>query len=272
MLHSTNSCVVFCNLLQDVIEKGRIKLPEPKKDAMLVDTNPFPNLLGVNMVNPDFSKIELPRFKLVLDTTTQQGTPTMVFEQGESSKGMQANSAASKVSSGVEKLCAQCKRSSRLDEVRPNRPVQQRIGPPHRPRYPSYQRQVEGVIQPTWGQRRQWVAHDPLPMRRTSKMPNVPQGVGHTYDMHSQPVAIGGMTKTQRRRFLRKNAKARKGQYPVVPGEMVRPTQQNEDGHASIEVDNSMTTGSKVIVSDQGKHAQVQSDGKGQKEKKWCRG
>ncbi|CAI0374579.1 unnamed protein product [Linum tenue] len=267
MSHATDSCVVFHNILQDAIEKGRIKLPEPKKDAMMVDTNPFPNVLGVNMVNPDFSKIELPRFKLVLDTTPQQGIPKVVVEQGKSSKGKQVNSAASKVSSEVEKLCSQCKRNLRLDEVKPNRPVQQRIGPPHRPRYPSYQRQVEGVVQPTWGQRRQWVAHVPLPMRRTSKMPNVPQGGGHTYDMHSQPAAIGGMTRTQRRRFLRKNAKARKGQYPVVPGEIVRPSQQNEDGHATIEVDNSMATGPKVIVSDKGTHVQVQSDGKGQKGK-----
>ncbi|CAL1411516.1 unnamed protein product [Linum trigynum] len=67
--YATNACVDFHNVLQDAIKNGRIKFFEEKKDVMLVDTDPLPNMLGVNMVNIDFSKIELPCFKLMLDTT-----------------------------------------------------------------------------------------------------------------------------------------------------------------------------------------------------------
>ncbi|CAL1389698.1 unnamed protein product [Linum trigynum] len=49
--HSTNMCVVFRNVVQDAIEKGQFKVPEPRKEAMTIDTDPFPNGVGVNMVN-----------------------------------------------------------------------------------------------------------------------------------------------------------------------------------------------------------------------------
>ncbi|CAI0472852.1 unnamed protein product [Linum tenue] len=268
MSHATDSCVIFRNILQDAIEKGRIKFPEPKKDAMLVDTDPFPNVVGINMVNPDLSKIELPRFKLVLDTTPpQHGSSNVTHEQGSSSGTKQASPAAM-MTDEIEKLCAQCKKSLKLDEARPS--AHQRLGPPNRPRYPSYQRQVEGVVQPAWGQRRQWIAHGIPSMRsppvrsppaRTFKMPNVPQGGWHTYDMRrQQPVAIGGMTRTQRRRFLRKNAEARQGRYPVILGATIRPPPQNDFVPPNIEVDNSMTTGLKVTMTDKGKQVQVQGD------------
>ncbi|CAL1390186.1 unnamed protein product [Linum trigynum] len=115
MSHATDSCVVFRNVLQDAIEKGRIKFPEAKKDAMLVDTDPFPKVLGVNMVNPDFSKFELPRFKLVLDTTPPRRSPNVVLEKGSSSGTKQARPAAM-MTDEVDKLCARCKKSLKLDK------------------------------------------------------------------------------------------------------------------------------------------------------------
>ncbi|CAN0925458.1 hypothetical protein LINGRAHAP2_LOCUS34772 [Linum grandiflorum] len=266
MSHSTDHCVVFRNVLQDAIEKGLVKFPEPKKDAMLVDTDPFPNVLGINMVNPDFSKA---RFKLVLDTgPPPKAAPQAICEQGGSSSGMPASPAASGVSSDVDKLCVRCKNSLTLGGARPTPPVQQRLGPSFRPRYPPYQRQVEGVRQPAWGQPRQpWVHPSQLagyghpPMRRTFRMPNVPHGGWHIYDSHrQQPMAIAEMTRTQKRRFLRKNAQTRQGQYTPTPGKELGTFRRNESLQANIKVDNSMSTGLKVTVLDKGKQVQAQND------------
>ncbi|CAN1146904.1 hypothetical protein LINPERHAP2_LOCUS15548, partial [Linum perenne] len=164
------------NARQDAIEKGRIKFPEPRKDAMFVDTDPFPATVGVNMVNPDFSKIELPRFKLVLDTTPPQ--------EGSSSSNVQSTP-ASLSRQDEEKLCVQCKRSLNFDEVKPSKPVYQMLGPPpNRPRYPPYQRMVEGVRQPFGWQPRQWLAPG-HPMKRTFRILDVPHGGWHTYDIRS---------------------------------------------------------------------------------------
>ena len=48
--HSTNTCWVFRNVVQDRINKGTLKFPE-KKDAMLIEENPFPPVAIVNSVN-----------------------------------------------------------------------------------------------------------------------------------------------------------------------------------------------------------------------------
>ncbi|CAN1836506.1 hypothetical protein LINPERHAP1_LOCUS34796 [Linum perenne] len=251
MSHSTDSCVVFRNILQDAIEKGRIKFPEARKDAMLVDTDPFPATVGVNMVNPDFSKIELPRFKLVLDTTPPQ--------EGSSSSNVQSTP-ASLGRQDEEKLCVQCKRSLNFDEVKPSKPAHQRLGPPpNRPRYPPYQRMVEGVRQPVGWQPRQWLAPG-HPMKRTFRIPDVPHGGWHTYDIRrQQPVALADLTRTQKRRFLRKNAQSRRGQHEMAHHEIGRMQQPRaEDAlQADIKVDNSMSSGLKVTVLGKGKRVQA---------------
>ncbi|CAL1358950.1 unnamed protein product [Linum trigynum] len=270
MSHATNSCVVFRNVLQDAIHKGRIRFPDPKKDAMTVDTDPFPNVVSINMVNPDFSKIDLPRFKLVLDTTPQpSGNSNVIVQGGSSSTGMQDGPRIDLADE--EKLCAQCKGKLNLGEGRPTQPVRQRLGPqrPFKPRYPPYERHVEGVRAPAWGrgQRRQWVAQNAPPftsapfksapfglslparssppVRRTFKMPNVPSSGWHTYDVRrQQPIALDGMTRTQYRRFLRKNAQ-QKRTYNM---------------HTNVRVNNSATTSLRVTVSDSGKNAEKKEE------------
>ncbi|CAN0858222.1 hypothetical protein LINGRAHAP2_LOCUS7138 [Linum grandiflorum] len=266
MSHSTDSCIVFRNVLQDAIEKGRIKFPEPRKDAMMVDTDPFPAKVGINMVNPDFSKVKLPRFKLVIDNSPPH--------DGSSSSAMQMEE---------EKLCIQCKKSLNFNEEIPSktterlgpvpgkqthqrvgpvpgRPVQQRLGPfPSKPRYPPYQRQVEGVRQPMGYQPRQWLAHGP-PMKRTFRIPDVPRGGWHTYDVRrQQPIALADLTRTQKRRFLRKNAQTRRDQCEVAPGEAAESQQSTQgDGmQTNIKVDNTVSTGLKVTVLGRGKHVQT---------------
>ncbi|OMO99378.1 reverse transcriptase [Corchorus capsularis] len=52
--HSTNSCTVFRNIVQEKIERGILKFPEPSKKDMGVDKNPFP--ATVNMVAINFPK------------------------------------------------------------------------------------------------------------------------------------------------------------------------------------------------------------------------
>ncbi|CAN1239957.1 hypothetical protein LINGRAPRIM_LOCUS2553 [Linum grandiflorum] len=154
---------------------------------MLVDTDPFPNILDINMVNSDFSKA---RFKLVLDTSPPPKViPQAICEQGGSSTSMAASLAASGVSSDVYKLCVRCKNSLTLGEARPTPPVQHRLVPSFRPRYTSYQRQVEGVRKPVWSkprkpwvQSRQFAGYGHPPMRKTFRMPNVPPGGWYTYD------------------------------------------------------------------------------------------
>lgn len=50
--HATNNCVVYLDVLQDLIEKGKLKFPESDKANQLVDTDPF----SINMVNVNFPK------------------------------------------------------------------------------------------------------------------------------------------------------------------------------------------------------------------------
>ncbi|OMO51345.1 Retrotransposon gag protein [Corchorus capsularis] len=52
--HSTNSCTVFRNIVQEKIEHGILKFPEPSKKDMGVDKDPFP--AAVNMVSINFPK------------------------------------------------------------------------------------------------------------------------------------------------------------------------------------------------------------------------
>ncbi|CAN1220631.1 hypothetical protein LINGRAPRIM_LOCUS10 [Linum grandiflorum] len=68
------------------------------------------------------------------------------------------------------------------------------------------------------------------------------------------------MTRTQRRRFLRKNSHTRQGQYTSTPGKEMGTFRMNESLQANIKVDNSMTTGLKVTVLDKGKQVHAQND------------
>ncbi|MDD0193465.1 hypothetical protein PSY30_23450, partial [Shigella flexneri] len=40
--HSTNNCVVFRDVVQDLIDQGKLKFPEKSKSTMKVDSDPFP--------------------------------------------------------------------------------------------------------------------------------------------------------------------------------------------------------------------------------------
>lgn len=51
-------------MIQDPIEKGRFRFPGKQKDVMLVDHDPFPDTMLVNMFTP--------KFKLVLDTSSEE--------------------------------------------------------------------------------------------------------------------------------------------------------------------------------------------------------
>ncbi|KAL3519838.1 hypothetical protein ACH5RR_017987 [Cinchona calisaya] len=53
--HSTINYLVFGNLVQSTIEKGLFQFGEEKNEATEVEKNPFPTVMGVNMVN-----IEMP--------------------------------------------------------------------------------------------------------------------------------------------------------------------------------------------------------------------
>lgn len=52
--HTTNNCVIFRDMIQDLIDAGTLKFPEAKP-AMKVDTNPFPEA-QMNMVYVRFPK------------------------------------------------------------------------------------------------------------------------------------------------------------------------------------------------------------------------
>ncbi|CAN1221842.1 hypothetical protein LINGRAPRIM_LOCUS413 [Linum grandiflorum] len=68
------------------------------------------------------------------------------------------------------------------------------------------------------------------------------------------------MTRTQRRRFLRKNAQTRQGQYTSTPGKEVGTFRRNESLQANIKVDNSKSTGLKVTMLDKGKQVQAHNE------------
>ena len=48
--HSTNNCVIFRDIVQDLIDQGKLKFPDMVAPTMKVDTDPFPTAT-VNMVN-----------------------------------------------------------------------------------------------------------------------------------------------------------------------------------------------------------------------------
>lgn len=54
----------FTPVLLASIEKGRFRFPGKQKDVMLVDHDPFPDTMLVNMFTP--------KFKLVLDTSSEE--------------------------------------------------------------------------------------------------------------------------------------------------------------------------------------------------------
>lgn len=60
--HSTNNCVIFRDVIQDLIEQGKLKFPEKPQPTMKVDSDPFP-AATVNMVevrnDPDFKQNDL---------------------------------------------------------------------------------------------------------------------------------------------------------------------------------------------------------------------
>ncbi|CAN0859676.1 hypothetical protein LINGRAHAP2_LOCUS7730 [Linum grandiflorum] len=256
MSHSTEHCVTFRNIFHITIEKGHVKFLEPKKDAMLVDTDHFPNVLGINMVKQDFSKVEWPHFKQVLNTTPpSHATPNVASKQGVSSSDMQANPAAFVVSSIANKLYLCCNTSLTFDE-------DPRLGPSLRPWYYPYQTQVEGVRQPAWGHPRQWTGYDSHPMRRTFRIPNVPPGVWYTYDSCLRrpiAIAIAEMTRTQTQKFLHKNIQACRDHYVMVSGKVAGASLINRDFKPHITMDYSMATDIKVMMADKDKHVQVQS-------------
>lgn len=132
--HNTNNCVVFRNVIQDPIEKGRLKFPGKQKDVMLVDQNPFPDTMPVNMLTP--------KFKLVLDTSSEEPQRASVHNWlGKSQEPMPG-------SSNDQLLCARCHaelKGSGQSQKTPTLPLKK--GRP-KPRYPSHQRQVEGVQMP----------------------------------------------------------------------------------------------------------------------------
>ena len=54
--HPTNNCWGFRNVVQDRINKGILKFPE-KKEAMLVDEDPFPPVANVNAATFDLREV-----------------------------------------------------------------------------------------------------------------------------------------------------------------------------------------------------------------------
>ena len=58
--HGTNNCLVFRNILQDMIEKGNLKF-EKEKEVMGIDGDPFPSNLGINTVTPNFEILKRAR-------------------------------------------------------------------------------------------------------------------------------------------------------------------------------------------------------------------
>ncbi|XP_021807901.1 uncharacterized protein LOC110751703 [Prunus avium] len=78
--HSTNDCVQFRDIVQDMIVKGDITLEKPA--PTMVDSNPFPNM-HVNMVEinwPDRGKR-----KLIVDIG-EEGNRIVTLKQLERSK------------------------------------------------------------------------------------------------------------------------------------------------------------------------------------------
>ncbi|CAL1381259.1 unnamed protein product [Linum trigynum] len=114
--------VDLAEIVQDAIEKGRLKFPEPRNEAMIVDIDPFPNVIGINIINPDFSKLNLPCFKMVLNTT-----PPSSVAQGASSSQVQEGPHLDPTEE--EKLYAQCRGKQNIGEARPSQSVHQRLGP-----------------------------------------------------------------------------------------------------------------------------------------------
>ncbi|CAN1239735.1 hypothetical protein LINGRAPRIM_LOCUS2462 [Linum grandiflorum] len=97
-------------------------------------------------------------------------------------------------------------------------------------------------------------------MKRTFRIPDVPRGGWHTYDVRrQQPIALADLTRTQKRRFLCKNAQTRRDQCEVAPGEAAESQQSTQgDGmQTNIKVDNTVSTGLKVTVLGRGKHVQT---------------
>ncbi|CAN0928465.1 hypothetical protein LINGRAHAP2_LOCUS36512 [Linum grandiflorum] len=255
MSHSIEHCMIFCNVFHNTIQKGHVKFPEPKKDDMLVDTNPFRNVLGINMVKLDFSKVEWPHFKQVLGTTPpSQATLNVAYEQGASSSDMQANLTAFVVSSIADKLYLCCNTSLTFDE-------DPRLGPALRPWYSSYQTQWERVRQPVLGQPRQWTGYDSHPMRKMFRIPTVPPRVWYTYDSRIRRlIAIAEMTGTQNRKFLRKNVQACWDHYAMISSKVVGASLMDKDFEPRITMDYSMAIGLKVTMTNKSQHVQVQSE------------
>ena len=54
--HNTNSCWSFRNIIQDRINKRILKFPE-KKEAIVIDEDPFPPIASINIVATDFRVI-----------------------------------------------------------------------------------------------------------------------------------------------------------------------------------------------------------------------
>ena len=50
--HSTNSCWSFMNIIQDKINKGILKFHK-KKEAMVIDEDPFPPVATINIAATD---------------------------------------------------------------------------------------------------------------------------------------------------------------------------------------------------------------------------
>ncbi|KAK9291684.1 hypothetical protein L1049_019633 [Liquidambar formosana] len=48
--HTTNNCVIFRNVIQENIERGILRFPEKAKDEMVIETDPFALMVGMNVV------------------------------------------------------------------------------------------------------------------------------------------------------------------------------------------------------------------------------
>ncbi|CAL2229237.1 unnamed protein product [Prunus armeniaca] len=118
--HSTNSCVVFMDVIQEGITVGRLKLVEKPPS---VTTDPFPQP-QVNMVNLNWP--EQKKGKLIVEASTSKGRRVI----REANQRLKAT-----ISAGVV-LCSKCKCESELEVTldRQNQPapsVFDRIGTSH---------------------------------------------------------------------------------------------------------------------------------------------
>ncbi|KAL2526901.1 putative retroelement [Abeliophyllum distichum] len=171
----------------DAIELGRITVEAKKK--MAVDGNPFPRLLGINMITTSF-KSGLPKFKLVVDNGEEDPEPhPSVFER---LKGKEV-----KRDEGI--LCARCSR-----EVNENVEKTGAWRPHHRPSVvPNFQpiqrRNVPFYGKPPF-ERQFRPMHDgrmfrPLPCQ---------SNVWHSFQYSAKRVVpFDEMTRTQQRRYQR---------------------------------------------------------------------